>query len=179
MKLRSLLATLGLLLIGAAAQAAPELYFVEPMVCTGAVNLRPPGWARSYDQAGVNITSFKSMRKDCTLADSSSTSANYFEKGETVTVSSKPEVADWFDRPLLKDGDTVSLPNGAWPGEMELKIINSGIVAVDGKRTDILKGRQLIMKKDGQEYYYDFTCTATVVETPSTIVNNTAKCANP
>lgn len=179
MNSRLLLAVSVFLMMGTVAQAAPELYFVEPMVCTGAVNQRPPGWARSYDQAGVNITSFKSMRKDCTLADSSSTSASYFEKGETVTVSSKPEVADWFDRPLLKDGDTVSLPNGAWPGEVELKIINSGIVAVGGKRTDILKGRQMILKKDGQEYYYDFTCTANVVENPSTIVNNTANCANP
>lgn len=162
------------LVLSASAQAAGDLYIVEPMVCKAVINQRPPGWADSYDKAGVKVTSFKSMRRDCTLADSSATNPEYFRADETITIDPKPEIAGWFDAPLKKYGNKVVLANGAWPGEVELMIVSS--TPTFAGSTDILEGRQMILQKDGQDYYYDFKCEALVVPTASIIENYTSSC---
>lgn len=159
---------------GASAYAAGELYIVEPMICQGVLNQRPPQWDPSYDKASVKVTSFKSMRRDCTLADSSATNSEYFRADETITVDPKPEIAGWYGAPLKKYGNKVVLSNGAWPGEAELTIVSSKTTFAGS--TDILEGRQMILQKDGQDYYYDFKCEALVVPTASIIENYTSSC---
>ncbi len=166
-----------MLTTGATAQAAPELYFVEPMICKGTVNLRPPGWASSYDQAGVKITSFRSVRKDCSTANSSATYTTYFEAKTAVVVDKSLEISGWYSSALVKNGDKVTTPNGAWPRPMQLQITSSKISG--GVRTDTLEGREAIFNKDGKEYYYDHVCEAIVVDEASTVLNNTTQCANP
>jgi len=92
-------------------------------------------------------------------------------------VKPNPEVSGWYDRPLIRDGNKVVIPNGAWPNQVELSIVATKTSGVD--RFDTLQGREMILEKDGKSYFYDLTCEAKVVDQASIVVNNTAHCPNP
>lgn len=177
MNLFSLLVASALLMTGVSVNAAPEIYLVEPMVCKGELNASIPGWADSYNRVGLKVTSFRSMRKNCTLADSTATVPEFFEKTEQIATAMTPEIGNWFNHALTKDGDKVLIPSGAWTNDVELKV--TGSKEVDGKRIDTLVGREVVLNKDGKEYFYDYTCEAIVVEQAAHIENNTASCSNP
>lgn len=174
-RLSNFLILAGLLIVSSGAFATPELYLVETMVCEGQLNQRPPGWDSSFDKAHVKVTSFYSVRRDCTLADSSATTATYFEAAAPIPEDSAPEITGWYGPPLKKNADKVTMPNGAWPDEVELTVTASTTSATG--QTDTLQGREMVLQKDGQDYYYDLTCQANVVEKASIVENHTHTCA--
>ncbi len=154
------------------ALAKPELYFVEPMVCTGKINNKPDFMHPSYTYASVKIVSFWSVRKkDCRLSPSSSTSEEYAETAEDLIVDKSLDIGGWFDGPVKVEGNKVTAPNGPWPGPMELEIIDRNLTE-DGTRIDTLKGRY----QYSRDSYYEMDCTATVVTSPSHIQNDTKNC---
>ncbi len=158
--------------ISFSAFAKSDLYLVEPMVCTGKINNKPDFMHPSFTYASVKIVSFWSVRKkDCRLSPSSSTSEDYAEKAEDLKVDRSLNIGGWFDVPVKVEGNKVTAPNGPWPGPMELEIIDRHI-SEDGKRIDTLKGRY----EYTEDSYYDMDCTATVVESPSHIQNDTKNC---
>lgn len=152
--------------------ANAELYFVEPMVCSGKINKLPDHMHSSYTYASLHIVSFWSVRKkNCSLAPSSSTSTDYAEVESDLNLNKDVEIGGWLDVPVKVDGVKVTIPNGPWGGAMDLEIVETRLTD-DGQREDVLKGRY----QYAEDTYYDMVCTASVVENPNHIQNDTINC---
>lgn len=150
--------------------AQAELYFVEPMICKGQWNERPPGYHESFEKAGLKITSFFSVRKkDCSLANSSSTLVDHAYANEEI-VFPEYSIGNWLGSPLKIYGKKVIIPNGVRGNNIELTITSSS--QENGQRIDSLSGREVLF----DNYYYDLNCTAVVVKKPSHVENNTKNC---
>lgn len=161
-------------LFAATSLAQLENYFVQPLRCTGQWNANPPSYHPSYANGGLQVVSFWSVRaKDCTLRPSSGSHAEFASVGEDVKFAESDYLGEWFSGPVRKVEDTVILPFGLWGNVLKLKIKKSEVK--NGVRVDTLSGRDVI----DENYYYDLTCEATVVNSPSHVENNTGTCETP
>ncbi len=161
---------IGLMFLFAATLANAKSYYVEPMICKGQWNKQPPAYTSGYERGGIKVTSFWSVRKDCSLAPSSATGAEFASITDELKFDESKALGTWIAGPLQIKGKLVSAPMGAWGNPVKLKVVGSK--SVNGVRTDLLEGRDIIFK----DYYYDLTCEAVVVSSPSHVENNTGKC---
>jgi hypothetical protein len=153
-------------------KAKAENYYVEPLICKGQWNKTPTGYDASYEYATLTVVSFKTVKaNDCSLVDSSGTAADFGVDAQQKTISNEVDyLGSWFSSSVQKNGNTVTLPFGVWGDSLKLEIQGSNVI--NGKQVDTLVGKDLIFG----EFYYDLTCEAVVVKTPSHIENNTKNC---
>lgn len=141
--------------------AASELYFVQDMECRGTVE----GGAHSgadYSQILMVFTSFKSTRRDGTLANSLEIKNDYAKLGEKMD----PETANWGEiwqgAPLRKAGQKVfrkSLSGRDDDLELTVKYVQHR----RGAQVEILEGFWSTEGDVGGRKGYNLRCTAHVV----------------
>jgi hypothetical protein len=170
--MKSFIMVMGVVFFAIGAQA--KNYYVQPLICKGKWNKQPPEYHPSYEQAGIKVISFWSVRaSDCSLAPSSSTASEYAPITEELKVDDSLEIGGWYGEPLKADGNKVSAPAGVWANPLELTITSTRTEG--GVRKDQLVARDHLF----DDYHYDLVCEATVVENPAHIENNTRNCPTP
>jgi hypothetical protein len=149
---------------------ASDAYLVEPMLCQGRIFGDTSRVHPDYSQVLMRFISFKSTRKDGSLADSLQIENAYFGPEETVLLDSADFVETWYTGPLRKKGDQVNRSALSGHGDgLELK------VSATNGNTEKLEGDYLIPHGVTGSYGYHLSCTATVVENPSRVDNFTAR----
>ena len=158
-----------LLALAALPAIAPDAYLVEPMLCQGRIFGDTSKVHPDYSQVLMKFTSFKSTRKDGSLADSLQIENAYFGPDETVQPESAQFVETWYTGPLKKKGGQVTRASLSGRSDrLELKVL-----ATTG-HTEKLEGEYVIPHGVTGPYGYRLDCTATVVENPSRVDNFTA-----
>lgn len=162
--------SIALALTGSLAQAG-SLYLVEPMKCIGTKvgggNVHP-----SFAQVAMTLTSFRSMRRDGSLANSLQVSNVYFNPAEKV-VFGQPGQEEWFLSPLkLTDSEVSHLSLGSPNESLRLHIVSRGSEYL-GRRTDKLEGTWGRPGSVAGDYSYSLKCQAIVVAKASKILDYT------
>ena len=142
------------------AEAAQKIY-VDKLECTGPVVNKPSSMHPSYSTIFIEVQSFRSMRRDGTLADSTDWAFGYGKKEDVGGER-------WYNGNLMRSGNKVFRTDEG----LALTIDESyqdkqyGFIRLTGTY-----GRQGTVVGD---YYYKLKCTARVVKKPSRIDDYTA-----
>jgi hypothetical protein len=165
MKTLSLIALSLVLVSSAHAEAAK--YIVESLVCVGKINQQPAGMHDDYVQMVLKVTSFRSMRKDGSLADSTETGIEYFNKNAKVNryVTSFGEV--FYSAPLYRFGNKVKNVDG----DLNLTITEGAEKTLGSMKLVGTYGRK---ESVVGSYFYNLDCSANVVKKSTRIDDLTA-----
>lgn len=154
---------LGLMILGSvSAEAAVQKYIVQDLNCVGKINQKPAYMQDDYVKMVLKVTSFRSMRKDGTLADSAEFGIAYFHKNAKVDRYTDRSHEGWFGSSLLRDGTTV------FNSDRDLNL-----VIVEGAEKTLgrmkLKGTYGRTNTPVGSYFYNLDCYADVVKKTSRI----------
>ena len=138
------------------------LYIVDPMICRGQL-LPSSGAHESYTVLLQKFESFRSTRRNGTLAPSLEVSNTYGNPGEVINERTAVGQEVWQLAPLRVTGNKVTHPS--FVGELDLTITQT--VTRNGKRTDTLRGTWLQSGSVVSGHGYNLTCTAKVVAVPT------------
>lgn len=150
------------MLVAGSAMASP--YYVDSMICVGQIKGNHSQVHPSYNFIVTKFTSFLSKRKDGTWVPSLRVANDYAEKKSGLLKDPGGEV--WFMNNLTQSGDRVTHSNG----EYNLTITN-----IRGSTQTLVGRYKTTYSVAGNGYWYDYNCTAQVVNYPTRKSDLTAK----
>jgi|GEM_PF-6790007 len=173
--MKTLIVSLFALTLNATNVFAADLYLVEPMVCRGEIIGNPREMHPSYAQLLMVVTSFKSTRRDGSLADSLEIRNDYAARGEKMD----PETANfgevWQRSPMYVKGDSVFHPSvSGRDDQLKLKI-RSKVINRNGTETHTLTGYLSTEGDVAGRKGYQLECKAVVVENVKRVDDNTRR----
>jgi hypothetical protein len=146
---------------------ADSFYLVEPMICKGK-RFGAQQASDDYAQLVIRFTSFRSTRRDGTLANSLQVETFYFAPDEDTTIDADSAGERWHLSPLRRDGSRVYHPSlSGRDDRLELRILESS--RRQGAVTHTLVGQYIVSGSVVGDYAYKLSCVARVVKTPSRV----------
>ena len=151
------------LAFGTQAFAASEIYYVQSMKCEGLVQGDTSRISDDYTKILMKFTSFKSTRRDGSLADSLEIQNAYFGPNEKVEETENTRWAEgWHGAPLRKSGQRVFRKSLSGRDD-DLNLTVKYVQHRRGARIEILEGFYDNGDDVGGTKGYKLRCTANVV----------------
>lgn len=141
---------------------AAEKYFVQNMVCKGEIDGNPREMHPSYTQILMVFTSFKSTRRDGSLADSLEVKNDYAGPGEKLDENSARFGEVWQMGPLYKSGQRVFRKSLSGRDD-DLNLTVKYVQHRRGANVEILEGYWSTDGDVANRKGYKLRCTANVV----------------